>query len=383
MIPYGRQHITQQDIDAVVATLQSDFLTQGPAIPAFEQAISARCQAKHAIAVSSATAALHLACLALGLKEGDTLWTSPITFVASANCALYCRARVDFVDIAPRTFNMCPEALEKKLTVAAANNHLPKIIIAVHMAGQSCDMHAIGELCKHYNIALIEDASHAIGGQYQDAPVGNCAHADCCIFSFHPVKVITTGEGGVATTNNDELATKMRLLREHGITRNSELMPGPSDGPWVYQQIALGFNYRMTDIQAALGTSQLSVLADNIARRHEHAKVYDEAFSALPLQCPFRREDTLSSFHLYIVQLDDAQKRLETFCRLRERGIGVNVHYIPVYRQPFYREQGFRETDFPSAEEYYARAMTLPLYPMLTPDQRDTVISAVQEECSR
>ncbi|MBF9032832.1 UDP-4-amino-4,6-dideoxy-N-acetyl-beta-L-altrosamine transaminase [Rhodobacterales bacterium HKCCE2091] len=377
MIPYGRQDIRPEDIEAVTEVLKSDFLTQGPAVPAFEAAICEAVSARHAVAVSSATAALHIACLALDLGPGDWLWTSPITFVASANVGIYCGAKVDFVDIDPETFNMSPDALEAKLRDAEAAGRLPKVIMPVHMAGQPCDMEKIGALARRYGIRVIEDASHGIGGRDGATPTGACAHSDIAVFSFHPVKIITTGEGGAATTNDPALAERMALLRSHGITRDPGRMTRPSEGGWYYEQLELGFNYRMTDIQAALGRSQMRHLGERIDRRHERAAVYDAAFDGWPLKRPWQRPDARSAYHLYIVRLDDGFDRGQVFAALREAGIGVNVHYIPVHLQPFWRQFGFGPGDFPSAEAYYAAAITLPLHATLSEADQSQVISAV------
>lgn len=385
MIPYGRQDISQADIDAVVEVLRSDFLTQGPAVPRFEQALAARVGAAHGVAVNSATSALHIACLALGLGPGDLLWTSPITFVASANCALYCGAEVDFVDIDPETHNLCPERLEAKLIEAERDGRLPKIVVPVHLCGQPCDMVAIGRLARKYGFRVIEDASHAVGGAYHDAPVGNCAHSDITVFSFHPVKIITTAEGGLALTNQADLAERMQLLRSHGITRDPALMTKAPDGPWYYEQIALGFNYRMTDVQAALGLSQLDRLDAFLARRHEIADRYDRLLADLPVVVPFRQPDTYSALHLYVIRVPEAggTARGPVFNRLRERGIGVNVHYIPIYHQPWYSAQGHSPNRFPEAEAYYREAISLPMYPNLTDPQQDAVITALAEALGR
>lgn len=379
MIPYGRQDITQSDIDAVVSVLRSDFLTQGPAVPRFEEAVTAYCHARHAIAVNSATSALHIACLALGLKSGDWLWTSPITFVASANCGLYCGANVDFVDIDPKTYNICPEALARKLAIAKYDGCLPTVLVAVHLAGQPCDMAAIHRLAQEFNFRIIEDASHAIGGKYRGEPIGNCRYSDITVFSFHPVKVITTGEGGIAVTNSDKLAKQMELLRSHGITRDPTRMTQLPDGPWHYQQVALGFNYRMTDIQAALGVSQMERLDAYVERRHALAQRYDYLLATLPLTLPWQHPDGYSGFHLYVVRLQLEKIRSthrQIFERLRGQGIGVNLHYIPVNRQPFYQERGC--SPCPEAEKYYSEAISLPMYPGLTEDQQDTVFWALQ-----
>lgn len=372
MIPYGRQDISQDDIDAVVATLTSDFLTQGPAIPAFETAISNHCGAGHAVAVNSATSALHIACLALGVGPGDMVWTSPITFVASANCALYCGADVDFVDIDDRTWNMCPQKLAEKLEQAKQAGRLPKVVIPVHLCGQSCDMAAIGALAKTYGFKIIEDASHAIGADYAGAPVGNCAHSDIAVFSFHPVKIITTAEGGLCTTNDAALARSMQLFRSHGITRESEEMTHAPDGPWYYQQVALGFNYRITDLQAALGVSQMSRLGQFVMRRREIAARYNEALKGNRLQLPEPIEDADSSWHLYVVRVQP-DMHLKIFEGLRKAGIGVNLHYIPVPSQPYYRDLGHDPELYPNAMDYYRQAISIPVYATMTNEDVDYV----------
>ncbi len=381
MIPYGRQDITQADIDAVVEVLQSDFLTQGPMVPRFEQGVARHVGAAHALAVNSATSALHIACLALGLGEGDRLWTSPITFVASANCALYCGAQVDFVDIDPRTYNLCPGTLERKLQKAEREGTLPKVLVAVHLCGQPCEMQAISVLAKRYGFKVIEDASHAIGGKYRDEFIGNCRYSDITIFSFHPVKIITTAEGGMALTNSDELAEKMALLRSHGITRDPAQMTHAADGPWYYQQIDLGFNYRMTELQAALGVSQLQRLDQFVARRHELAARYDRLLATMPVTTPWQHPGSYSGLHLYVVRLKLEQigkSHREVFESLREQGIGVNLHYIPVHTQPYYQRIGFKLGDFPEAERYYAEAISLPMFQAMTDAQQDEVVAALQ-----
>lgn len=380
MIPYGRQNITQADIDAVTAVLRSDFLTQGPAVPAFESAVKAATGAAHALAMNSATSALHVACAALGLGPGDWLWTSPISFVASSNCALYCGAKVDFVDIDPLSFNLCPDALEARLAQAEREGRLPKVLVPVHLCGQSCDMARIGALARRYGIKVIEDASHAIGGHYLGQPVGNCAHSDVVVFSFHPVKIITTAEGGMALTNDPVLAARMERLRSHGITRDPLAMTHAPDGPWYYQQIDLGWNYRMTDVQAALGTSQMRRLSEAVDQRHRHAAAYDEALAGLALTTPWQDPDSRSALHLYVVQLTDPRRRRAVFEGLRARGIGVNVHYIPIHLQPYYHAMGFAPGDFPRAEAYYDRAISLPMFAQMTEAQRDTVVAAVRAE---
>lgn len=382
MIPYGRQDITATDIDAVVAVLQSDYLTQGPAVPVFEQAVLDTCGAAHAVAVNSATSALHIACLALGLGEGDYLWTTPNTFVASANCALYCGAQVDFVDIDPITYNLCPKQLEAKLIQAKADNQLPKIVIPVHFAGQSCDMRAIHQLAQDYGFKVIEDASHAIGGTYLGEPIGNCHFSDITVFSFHPVKIITTGEGGMAVTNAAGLAEQMRLLRSHGITRDAHLMTEPMHGSWYYQQVDLGFNYRMTDIQAALGVNQIQRLRDYIQQRHLLATRYHQLLAHLPLQLPQVHDDCTSAFHLYVIRLQLGQTSIthqQLFEGMRAAGILVNLHYIPVHTQPYYQKMGFNWGDFPQAEQYYREAISLPLFPTLTEEQQGKVIACLTD----
>lgn len=380
MIPYGRQDITQADIDAVVAVLRSDFLTQGPQVPRFEQALAEHVGASHALAVNSATSALHIACLALDLGPGDWLWTTPITFVASANCALYCGAQVDFVDIDPRTYNMCPKALEEKLIASVVTGKLPKVVVPVHLCGQSCDMAAIHELGRKYGFSIIEDASHAVGGRYKGDYIGCGRYSDITVFSFHPVKIITTAEGGMVLTNSDERVRKMALLRSHGITRDVEQMTHAPDGAWYYQQIDLGFNYRMTELQAALGLSQLQRLDAYVARRHELAGRYDQLLGGLPLTTPWQHPDSYSGLHLYVVRLklhECNKTHRQVFDAMRELGIGVNLHYIPVHTQRYYERMGFKVGDFPQAERYYAEAISLPMFQSLTDSQQDQVVSAL------
>ena len=383
MIPYGRQDITQADIDAVIDVLQSDFLTQGPQIPRFEETVASYCGTRHAVAVNSAPSALHIACLALGLGPGDWLWTSPITFVASANCGLYCGAGVDFVDIDPRTYNLCPHALERKLVAAERDGRLPKVVVAVHLCGQACDMDAIYALAIRYGFRVIEDASHAIGGKYRGEPIGNCRYSDVTVFSFHPVKVITTAEGGMALTNDPELAEKMALLRSHGITRDPPRMTHEPDGPWYYQQIDLGYNYRMTDLQAALGISQMTRLDDYVCCRTELAHRYDTLLADLPLSTPWQHPDSKSSWHLYVIRLQIEKQggasiaRRQVFESLRDQGIGVSLHYIPVHTQPYYRRLGFGSGDYPDAERYYAGAVSLPIFQTMCEAQQDTVVAAL------
>jgi UDP-4-amino-4,6-dideoxy-N-acetyl-beta-L-altrosamine transaminase len=382
MIPYGTQDITDSDVQAVVDVLRSSNLTQGPAIPKFEQAVLKHCNAKYAVATNSATSALHIACLALGLGDGDWLWTSPNTFVASANCGLYCGAQVDFVDIDHRTYNLCPEALEEKLILAERKGKLPKVVVPVHFSGQPCNMRAIYDLSVKYDFKIIEDASHAIGGRYLNEPIGNCRYSDVTIFSFHPVKIITSGEGGMAVTNNDRLAEKMNLLRSHGITRTPGLMTKPMEGSWYYQQVDLGFNYRMTDLQGALGASQMSRLIHYVSRRHEIADRYNKVLADLPVVTPWQHKDGYSAYHLYVIRLklnDIGVSHLDVFEALRAKEIFVNLHYIPVHMQPYFQNMGFRAGDFPEAERYYSKAISIPIYPALKNSEQDYVVSVLQE----
>ena len=381
-IPYGRQDISEADIQAVVDVLRSDFLTQGPVVPTFEKTVAGYCSAGHAVAVNSATSALHVACLALDVGPGDRVWTSPITFVASANCVLYCGAQVDFVDIDPHTCNLSVERLAEKLAQAKESGCLPKAVIPVHLCGQPCDMAGIHALSQQYGFKVIEDASHAIGGKYRREPIGNCRYSDITVFSFHPVKIITTGEGGMALTNNVQLAKRMQLLRSHGITRDAADMTREPDGPWYYQQIALGFNYRMTDMQAALGISQMQRLDEFVAKRHAIARRYEELLADLPVITPWQHADSYSGLHLYVIRLKLAEinkTHREVFEALRAADIGVNLHYIPVYRQPYYEQLGFKAGHCPEAEQYYAEAISLPMYTALTEAQQDRVVTALRE----
>jgi UDP-4-amino-4,6-dideoxy-N-acetyl-beta-L-altrosamine transaminase len=382
MIPYGRQEITDADIAAVVDVLQSDFLTQGPMVPRFEEVVAGYCGSAHAVAVNSATSALHLACLALGVGPGDTMWTSPITFVASANCARYCGAKVDFVDIDPRTYNLSPERLAEKLHQARREGCLPKVVIPVHLAGQPCDLAAIHNLAKEYGFRIIEDASHAIGGKYRGEPIGNCHYSDITVFSFHPVKIITTGEGGMALTNNAQLAKRMQLLRTHGIISDAaEMSPRASEEIWNYQQIGLGFNYRMTDLQAALGLSQMQRLDEFVTKRHSIAQRYDELLANMPVIKPWQHADSYSSFHLYLIRLKLSEidkTHRQVYEALRAGGILVNLHYIPVYRQPYYEKMGFRKGYCPEAEQYYSEVISIPMYPALKEAQQDQVVTALR-----
>ena len=385
MIAYGQQSISQNDIDAVIDVLKSVNLTQGPAIEQFENCVKAYTNTKHAIAFNSATSALHSACLALGLGPGDLLWTTPNTFVATANCAIYCGAKVDFVDIDPQTYNLCPKKLEEKLIVAEKNGNLPKIVIPVHLTGQPCDMAAIYALGQKFGFKIIEDASHAIGGQYKGDFIGSCKYSDITVFSFHPVKIITTAEGGMALTQNDELSAHLGLARSHGITRDASLMTKPMDGPWYYQQIALGYNYRMTDMQAALGTSQMSRLDEFVKRRQEIAKFYDYLLSDLPLTLPWQHPDSNSAFHLYVVRLkldQISRSHLQVFEAMRSNEIMVNLHYIPVHTQPYYQKMGFNEGDFPQAEQYYQEAISLPMHVNLSEADLQFVAKRLREALS-
>ena len=379
MIPYGRQIISNEDIESVVRVLRSDYLTQGPQVPLFEKAVTRHLGVPYAVAVSNATAALHMACLALDLSNGDWLWTSPNSFVASANCALYCGAQVDFVDVDPRTYNMCPVALSDKLEKAKQTGTLPKVVVVVHFAGQSCDMKAFSKLSEEYGFGLVEDASHAIGGRWQGAYIGNCKHSDITIFSFHPVKIITTAEGGMLTTRNLGLAQRLTDLRGHGITRENDRLHRQDQGAWYYEQQSLGFNYRMTDMQAALGVSQMTKLNQFVTRRHELVCRYEQGLKGLPLLKPWQHPDSYSAFHLYPIQVADEASldRMQLFTALRDVGILVNVHYIPIHLQPHYSNMGFKAGDFPNAEAYYKRAISLPLHAGITDSQQEYIITTI------
>lgn len=380
MIPYGRQDITPEDVSAVIHALSSDFLTQGPLVPKFENELTKITGSRHATAVNSATSALHIACLALQVQQGDSVWTVPNTFVASANCALYCGAKVDFVDIDQETSNISIVNLTEKLKAAQKSGNLPKVVIPVHLTGEPCDMASIKELSDEFGFQIIEDASHAIGGRYGSRAIGACEYSDITVFSFHPVKIVTSGEGGAALTNRPELDQRLKLLRSHGITRDKNLMEFPSDDSWYYEQIDLGFNYRMTDIHAALGLSQLSRLDHYVEKRHEIAKIYDQEFSNCKILLPLRSANNLSALHLYVIQVDE-EKHKNVFHSLRRNNIGVNVHYIPVHTQPYYQKLGFKWGDFPNSETYYRRAISLPLYPTLEPEQQNIVIENVRSVC--
>ena len=380
MINYGKQDINQADIESVVDVLKSDFLTQGPQVPLFEKTVSDYCGAEYGVAVNSATSALHIACLSLGLRRGDWLWTSPNSFVASANCGLYCGAKVDFIDIDLQTYNLSVIELEKKLIQAKQDNKLPKIVIPVHFAGQPCNMKKIHALGEEYGFKIIEDASHAIGGKYLDKPIGDCQYSDITVFSFHPVKIITTTEGGLATTNSKEAAEKMQLYRSHGITRDDSLMTKCTEGSWYYQQVDLGFNYRMTELQAALGISQMSRLDEFVAKRHILQQRYDSLLINLPIINPYQDKDSYSALHLYPIQIDlnkVSKGREQIFDELRESKIGVNVHYIPIHTQPYYRQLGFKDGEFPNSESYYEAALSLPLYSGMSFQEQDKVVESV------
>ncbi len=387
MIPYGNHTIDQDDIDAVVDVLKNQFLTQGQQVPAFEKALAEYCKVDHVAAVNSGTSALHIACLALGLNKHGRLWTTPNTFVASANCALYCGAEIDFVDINAATRNISIEELSDKLEQAKKNDCLPDILVAVHFAGLSCDMKAIAALSRRYGFKVIEDASHALGGQYAHQPIGCCEYSDISILSFHPVKQITTAEGGAALTNDEAIYKRLRLFSQHGVTRDPELIQDEyrdeSDGPWYYQQVALGYNYRLSDIHAALGISQLKKLDSATKKRHVLAKRYHDALAHLPIKLPIEQDDTYSAWHIYTIELDqekyNQQDRLAIFKQLQANDIGVNVHYIPVHLQAYYQQLGFKHGDFPIAEAYYKHAITLPLFPRLSFALQDSVINALEE----
>lgn len=379
MIYYGKQFIDEQDINAVVEVLKSDFLTQGPVIENFEKAVAEYCGVKYAVAVTNATSALHIACLAAGLDKGDILWTTPITFTASANCGRYCGADVDFVDIDDSTYNMSISALKEKLEKSKIK---PKVVIPVHLAGQSCEMQEIYDLSKQYGFTVIEDASHAIGADYKDTKVGCCKYSDMTVFSFHPVKIITTGEGGMVLTNSEELYKKLTLYRSHCITRDENLMTKEADGPWYYQQIGLGFNYRMTELQAALGLSQLAKVDKFVARRRQLAERYNELLKDLPLKVPYQNPDTDSSWHLYIIRVDFnkiKKTKKQIFAEMKAKGVCLNLHYIPVHTQPYYQNLGFKYGDFPVSEKYYKEAFTLPLYYSLTDEQQEYIVNSLKE----
>jgi UDP-4-amino-4,6-dideoxy-N-acetyl-beta-L-altrosamine transaminase len=378
MIPYGRQDIAQEDIDAVEAVLRSDFLTQGPVVPAFEKAVAEYVGTRHAVAVNSATSALHIACLALGLGPGDLLWTVPITFIASANCARYCGADVDFVDIDPMTRNMSVLRLAEKLQAAAETGHLPKIVVPVHFTGRPCEMAEIHALCRRYGCFVVEDASHAVGARYGEHRIGDCAHSDITVFSFHPVKIVTSAEGGMAMTNDAELARRMQSYRSHGMERDPARFTEPPEGDWIYEMQALGYNYRLTDLHAALGLSQMRRIDAFIAARTALAARYDELLADLPVIRPSPLHGMTSAWHLYVIEVDSPGKpRADVFATMRAAGVGVAVHYIPVHVQPYYRDLGFCMGSFPDAERYYARTLSLPLFPGLSPTDQDHVVQVL------
>ena len=382
MIYYGKQNINEDDIQSVIDVLKSDFLTQGPAVEKFERTVAEYCGAKYAVAVTNATSALHIACKAAGLGHGDVLWTSPITFTASANCGRYCGADVDFVDIDDKTYNMSADILEEKLKQAKKNGKLPKVVVPVHLAGQPCEMERIHALSKEYGFTVLEDASHATGADYKDTKVGSCKYSDMTVFSFHPVKIITTGEGGMVLTNRKDLYDKLCLYRSHGITRDADLMTHEADGPWYYQQVELGYNYRMTDIQAALGTSQMQRLDEFVARRRYLAARYNELLKDLPLRTPYQHPDTKPSWHIYVVRVDfDKVKKTkkQIFAEMKERGIMLNLHYIPVHTQSYYEKLGHKPEECPVSLRYYKEAVTLPLYYNLTDEQQDEIVKALKE----
>ena len=392
MIPYAKQDITKNDINAVKKVLESNFLTQGPVVEKFENIVAKKINSKYAIALNNATSALHLSCLALGVGPNDWVWTSPNSFVASANCAAYCGAKLDFVDIDSKTYNISVSELEKKLEIAKIKKKLPKVIIPVHFAGQPCEMFKIYKLGKKYNFKIIEDASHAIGSSYafsdnfknnpELVKVGSCKHSDITVFSFHPVKIITTGEGGMVLTNQKNLYERIKLLRSHGIVREKKKMNKKSDGPWYYQQVDLGYNYRMNDMEAAIGCEQIKRLNKYIKLRHKIAKRYNNAFADLPLNKPWQLPKTYSAFHLYVITLNNnynKKKHFNIFRKMRKKGIGVNLHYIPIHTQPYYSRMGFKKGDYPVAENYYKRAISLPMYPSLTKKEQDFVIKNLRE----
>jgi len=382
MIPYGKHDIQESDIEAVVKVLRSDFLTQGSVVPQFEKQLCDYTGSSYAVAVNSATSALHIACLSLGLEKGDWLWTSPNSFVASANCGLYCGAKIDFIDIDVKTYNLSIDKLEKKLICAKKEKKLPKIVIPVHFAGQSCDMKRIHSLSKQYGFKIIEDAAHAIGGRYLDGPIGGCQYSDITVFSFHPVKIITTAEGGLATTNSKKLTEKMQLYRSHGITRNQELITEKVDGDWYYQQVVLGFNYRMTELQAALGVSQMKRLDRFVSSRHILRKRYDILLRDLPITIPFQHKNNYSALHLYPIKIDFkriGKSREKIFNELRASGVGVNVHYIPIHTQPYYKQFGFHKGDFPNAELYYHETISIPIFHAMTMEQQDTIVGILKK----
>ena len=382
MIPYAKQDISDEDIDSVIEVLKSDFLTQGNKVPLFEDIISERVGAKYALAANSATSCLYLSCLSLGLSKEDILWTSPITYVASANCALYCGAEVDFVDIDPLTWNISVEILEEKLKTARKIKKVPKILVLVHLAGNPCDLQKVFDLSKEYGFSIIEDASHALGSKYSGEHIGSSVYSDISVFSFHPVKNITTGEGGMILTNNQKLSEKIHLYRSHGITRDTKKMINKEEGLWYYEQLLLGFNFRMSDIHAALGISQMNSLDKFISIRNELSQIYTEELKGLPLTIQRVRKEDLSAWHIFVIRLKLSElklSRLEIYNSLRNKGIGVNVHYIPVHLHPFYKNLGFNKGDFPNSENYYDGAITIPMFTKLKKKEIKYVIQALKE----
>ena len=382
MIPYAKQDISDEDIDSVIEVLKSDFLTQGNKVPLFEDIISERVGAKYALAANSATSCLYLSCLSLGLSKEDILWTSPITYVASANCALFCGAEVDFVDIDPLTWNISVEILEEKLKKARKIKKIPKILVLVHLAGNPCDLQKVFDLSKEYGFSIIEDASHALGSKYSGEHIGSSVYSDISVFSFHPVKNITTGEGGMILTNNQKLSEKIHLYRSHGITRDTKKMINKEEGLWYYEQLLLGFNFRMSDIHAALGISQMNSLDKFISKRNELSQIYTEELKGLPLTIQRVRKEDLSAWHIFVIRLKLSElklSRLEIYNSLRNKGIGVNVHYIPVHLHPFYKNLGFNKGDFPNSENYYDGAITIPMFTKLKKKEIKFVIQALKE----
>ena len=382
MIPYSRQNISEEDITAITDVLKSDYLTQGPKTPEFEKIVSEYCGVKYGCAVNSATSGLHIACLALGVGKGDIVWTSPISFVASSNCALYCGATVDFVDIDSLSNNMSVISLEEKLILAKKKGNLPKVVIPVHLSGKSCDMERIHDLGREYDFKIIEDASHAIGASYKNQKVGSCSYSDITVFSFHPVKIITTCEGGMCMTNDGDLYNLLLRYRSHGITRHSEEMKNKPDGLWYYEQLNLGYNYRLNDLQSVLGISQMQKLDSFVKERNIIATSYNGLFSRSQIDLPKIKSENYSSWHLYIIRINSNNNGLNrnfVFEKLRNNGVYVNVHYIPIYRHPYYQKMNFKLKDYPEAEKYYKEAISIPIFPGMTSEQQEKIISIISE----